>query len=241
MFLARDRVGHLPAVLDRGRATGFSSAPRSRRCSPPARVPATADPRGLDHLFTFFAMGTRRTMFRGRAVGAAGPLPQDCVPPRRQAHRGRASTAIGTSTSPTPATRTIPPTRSALIDEFEATFQRAVEVRLRADVPVGRLPLRRRRFRLRGCNRLAGCAARRFRASPSRCPARASTRPNEASLIARARWQPPDRSCASDAKVIADTYAQSHRRGRLPGAGHFLRRAAGACRERCTTRATRWR
>ena len=29
-----------------------------------------------------------------------------------------------------------PPIRSALIDEFEATFQRAVEIRLRADVPV---------------------------------------------------------------------------------------------------------
>ena len=64
VFLARDRVGICPLHWSRqGDWMVFGSEIKAILAS--GVVPAAPDPRGLDQLFTFFAMGTRRTMFEG--------------------------------------------------------------------------------------------------------------------------------------------------------------------------------
>jgi asparagine synthase (glutamine-hydrolysing) len=64
IFLARDRVGICPLHWSQqGDWLYFGSEIKALLAS--GGVPAVADPRGLDHIFTFFAMGTRRTMFEG--------------------------------------------------------------------------------------------------------------------------------------------------------------------------------
>ena len=65
IFLARDRVGICPLHWAQQRRLALlrlrdQGAARLRR-----RSRRIVDPRGLDHIFTFFAMGTRRTMFQG--------------------------------------------------------------------------------------------------------------------------------------------------------------------------------
>ena len=186
----------------RSRATGFTSAPRSRRCWPPAASSQRRSARARPPLHVLRHGARAARCFEG--VQSVLPGHYLKIAFRRDGKRGRdqSSTATGTSTSPTPATRTIPPTRSRLIDEFEAIAsprRRGPAAGRRAG---RRLPLRRRRFRLRGCDGLASCGARRFRASPSRCPARASTRPTRRSLIARHVGSRP---------TIFDQRSQSHR------------------------------
>jgi asparagine synthase (glutamine-hydrolysing) len=97
-------------------------------------VPA-ADLRGLDHLFSFFAMPNRRTMFEG----------VQSIPPGhylKLAFRddGGATEIVERRywefDFPDAGDEDNPTDGNALIDEFEATFRRAVEIRLRADVPV---------------------------------------------------------------------------------------------------------
>ena len=64
IFLARDRVGICPLHWSRqDNKILFASEIKALLAS--GEVPVAADPRGLDHMFTFFAMATRRTMFAG--------------------------------------------------------------------------------------------------------------------------------------------------------------------------------
>ena len=98
-------------------------------------MPAAVDVHGLDHLFTFYAIGSRRTLFDGvqsilpghylriafRQDGGAAEIEERRYWDLDFPDWGDEQDAA----DPT-----------ALIDEFEATFQRAVEIRLRADVPV---------------------------------------------------------------------------------------------------------
>lgn len=65
LFLARDPFGICPLFLHRT-SNGwllFSSEVKGLLAS--GLLTAEMDPRGVDHIFTFFAMGTRRTMFAG--------------------------------------------------------------------------------------------------------------------------------------------------------------------------------
>jgi asparagine synthase (glutamine-hydrolysing) len=134
VILARDRVGICPLFWSRqGDTVYFGSEIKALLAS--GEVPAAADVRGLDHLFTFFALSSRRTMF----AGVHSILPGHYL---RIAFRqdGRATEVVerrywdfdfadwGDEDDAADPAR--------LIDEFEAKFQRAVEVRLRADVPV---------------------------------------------------------------------------------------------------------
>jgi asparagine synthase (glutamine-hydrolysing) len=133
VFLARDRVGICPLYWSQqGDALYFGSEIKAIFAS--GAVAPTADPRGLDHLFTFFALGTRRTMFEGVQAVAPGHY-------LKIAWRGddRAAMPVeikywdfdfpdwGEEDDPGPA---------SAIAAFEQTFARAVELRLRADVPV---------------------------------------------------------------------------------------------------------
>lgn len=133
VFLARDRVGICPLFWSRqGDTVYFASEIKAMLAA--GVVPPEADPRGLDHLFTFFALGTRRTAFKNvQAIapghylkidfrstgGAAAPVERKYwdldFPDWGQERDGD---------------------ESQLVDEFEAAFTRAVELRLRADVPV---------------------------------------------------------------------------------------------------------
>ncbi len=64
VIMARDRVGICPMHWSRqGDFVYFGSEIKALLAS--GAVPAVADVHGLDHLFTFFALGSRRTMFEG--------------------------------------------------------------------------------------------------------------------------------------------------------------------------------
>jgi asparagine synthase (glutamine-hydrolysing) len=134
IFLARDRVGICPLHWSRqGDWLYFGSEIKALLAS--GAVPARADPRGLDQLFTFFAMGTRRTMFEG--VQSVLPGHYLKIAFRRD---GKTTDIVERQywdlDFPDAGSGENPRDEKALIDQFEATFSRAVEIRLRADVPV---------------------------------------------------------------------------------------------------------
>jgi asparagine synthase (glutamine-hydrolysing) len=133
VLLGRDRVGICPLFWTRqGDTVYFASEIKALIASGALRP--EADPRGLDHLFTFFALSSRRTAFKGvqalepghylrielpRGRGAANPVERKYwdfdFPDWGQELDGDAG---------------------QLAESFEAVFERAVDVRLRADVPV---------------------------------------------------------------------------------------------------------
>jgi asparagine synthase (glutamine-hydrolysing) len=134
VLLARDRVGICPLFWSRqGDQLYFGSEIKALIAS--GAVQAAADPRGLDHLFTFFALSSRRTAFRGVQAIVPG-------------HYLRISLrSDGTAAEPVErrywdldfpdwGEEEDPADEGALIDAFESVFTRAVEIRLRADVPV---------------------------------------------------------------------------------------------------------
>ena len=134
VLLARDRLGICPLHWTRqGDQVLFGSEIKALLAS--GTVTAALDPRGLDHMFTFFAMGTRRTMFQG----IESVLPGHYL---KIAFRsdGKAAEVIERQywdlDFPDQGFEDNPVDPKHLIDEFEATFQRSVELRLRSDVPV---------------------------------------------------------------------------------------------------------
>jgi asparagine synthase (glutamine-hydrolysing) len=134
VLLARDRVGICPLFWSRqGDTVYFGSEIKALLAS--GDVPPAADVHGLDHLFTFFALSSRRTMFEG----VHSILPGHYL---RIAFRqdGKATEVVERRywdfDFPDWGDEDDPADPSRLIDEFEAKFRRAVEVRLRADVPV---------------------------------------------------------------------------------------------------------
>ena len=134
-ILARDRVGICPLHWSQqGDWLYFGSEIKALLASG-ERAGGDRPARARPHLHVL-RHGHAPHHVRRRAVAAARPLSQDRLPPRQPARARSPSTATGTSTFPTPARRTIPRDSRKLIDEFEATFRRAVEIRLRADVPV---------------------------------------------------------------------------------------------------------
>lgn len=134
LILARDRIGISPLHwARRGDTVYFGSEIKAIFAS--GEVTPEADPRGLDHIFTFFAMGTRRTAFKGiEAVHPASYL-------KIQLHDdGRVADITQRQhwdlDFPDAGDERNPRDGRELQEEFEATFRRAVEIRLRADVPV---------------------------------------------------------------------------------------------------------
>ena len=134
IFLARDRVGICPLHWSQqGDLVYFGSEIKALLAS--GGVPAAADPRGLDHIFTFFAMGARRTMFQG--VQSVLPGHYLKIALRRDGKRTEVSEhRYWDFDFPDAGDEDDPADQSKLIDEFEAMFRRAVDIRLRADVPV---------------------------------------------------------------------------------------------------------
>ena len=134
VLLARDRVGICPLFWSRqGDVLYFGSEIKALIAS--GAVTPKADPRGLDHLFTFFALGSRRTMFQGVQAVAPGHY-------LKIAWRGDDAAADPVERKywdfdfPDWGDEDDPANEAEALDAFEETFARAVEVRLRADVPV---------------------------------------------------------------------------------------------------------
>lgn len=134
ILLARDRVGICPLHWSRqGDWLYFGSEIKAILAS--GEVPARPDPRGLDQLMTFFAMGTRRTMFDG--VQSLLPGHYLRISFRRDGQPAEiVERQYWDLDFPDAGSEENPGDVTSLIDEFEATFRRAVEIRLRADVPV---------------------------------------------------------------------------------------------------------
>jgi asparagine synthase (glutamine-hydrolysing) len=132
-IMARDRVGICPLFWSRqGNLIYFGSEIKALIAS--GAVRPVADRHGLDHLFTFFTLAGRRTAFEGVQAIAPG-------------HYVKINLARG-GRPDTPVERKYwdfdfpdwgdeeDGSEAELIDAFEAAFVRAVEIRLRAEVPV---------------------------------------------------------------------------------------------------------
>jgi asparagine synthase (glutamine-hydrolysing) len=133
VILARDRVGICPLFWSRqGSVVYFASEIKALIDS--GAVRPEADPKGLDHLFTFFALGGRRTTFKDVQAIAPG-------------HYIKVDLSKG-GAAVSPVERKywdfdfpdwgdeLDGKQSKLTDDFQAAFIRATEIRLRADVPV---------------------------------------------------------------------------------------------------------
>jgi asparagine synthase (glutamine-hydrolysing) len=134
LFLARDRVGICPLHWSRQRDQLFFGSEISALLAS-GLVPAVCDPKGLDHVLSFMGMGARRTMF----AGVQSVLPGHYLK-IELGSRGRSGDIVERRywdlDFPDEGDEDDPENPKSLIDEFDATFHRAVELRLRADIPV---------------------------------------------------------------------------------------------------------
>ena len=133
-ILARDRVGICPLFWSRqGDVIYFGSEIKALIAS--GAVRPVADRHGLDHLFTFFALAGRRTAFEGVQAVAPGHYLKITLP-----SRGKPTAPVERKywdlDFPDWGDEEDSADGSQLTDAFEAAFARAVEIRLRADVPV---------------------------------------------------------------------------------------------------------
>ena len=134
VILARDRVGICPLHWVRqNEKLYFGSEIKAILAS--GQVEAQPDLRGLDHIFTFFAMPGRRTAFRGISAVCPGSYlrirlgaPGELADVEERFYWDFDFPDAGEEYDP--------PDPRQLIDHFRETFFRAVEVRLRADIPV---------------------------------------------------------------------------------------------------------
>ena len=134
ILLARDRVGIVPLhYARRDDRLIFGSEVKALFAS--GLVTPEPDPRGLDHIFTFFAMGTARTAFKDVSAILPGTSMLIDLP-----DSGRPATLRTTRywdlDFPDAGAEHCPKSDAQAIEEFQAVFERAVEIRLRADVPV---------------------------------------------------------------------------------------------------------
>jgi asparagine synthase (glutamine-hydrolysing) len=133
LILARDRIGIVPlhwAVRDEW--LYFGSEIKALLAG---GVHAEADPKGIDHVFTFFGMAGRRTAFRDIRAVLPGTYLRIDLP--RSGRPAAVSEHVYWDVS-FPERRDEYDSRGEheLVDEFGAVFERAVSLRLRGDVPV---------------------------------------------------------------------------------------------------------
>jgi asparagine synthase (glutamine-hydrolysing) len=133
LILARDRVGIVPlhwAVRDEW--LYFGSEIKALLAG---GVRAEADPKGIDHVFTFFGIAGRRTAFRDIQSVAPGTYLRIQLP--RAGRPGAMTEHVYWDLAfPQGSDEYDRRGEHALADEFGALFERAVKIRLRGDVPV---------------------------------------------------------------------------------------------------------
>jgi asparagine synthase (glutamine-hydrolysing) len=138
LLLARDRFGICPLYWTRQRDAGgewllFASEIKVLLAS--GMVPAKADPQGINHLFTFFALPGPATCFQGINLLTPG----HCLRVSPWGNRGRDPVIERTYWEidfPDRGMENRGVDKEKLVDEFERVLSGAVERRLRADVPV---------------------------------------------------------------------------------------------------------
>lgn len=132
LILGRDRLGICPLHWAR-RGDWFYFGSEIKAILASGEVEAEADPKGLDHIFTFFAMATRRTAFKD--IQAVHP---GCYL-RIKFNSGRLADIEEKQywdlDFPDQGDEYDPPEKQ-LLEEFRAVLDQAVSLRLRADVPV---------------------------------------------------------------------------------------------------------
>ncbi len=204
IFLARDRVGICPLHWSRqGDWVYFGSEIKALIAS--GGVPVKTDARGLDHLFTFFAMSTRRTMFEG----VESLLPGHYLRIALRSDGKRADVVerrYWDFDFPDAGDELNSADGKQLVDTFEEKFRRSVEIRLRADVPVvGYLS-----GGVDSAYVLATASRVRGRPVPSftiQVPGKGLDETSDALVTARHLGSLPT-ILTSDARVISDTYAK---------------------------------
>lgn len=133
IVLARDRLGICPLHwARRGDTVYFGSEIKAILAS--GEVAAEADPRGIDHIFTFFAMGTRRTAFKGVSAVHPGSYLKIQFGPEDEPADVREHFYYDLD-FPQAGSEYDPGEKKA-VEEFQRVFFEAVDLRLRADVPV---------------------------------------------------------------------------------------------------------
>ena len=134
LILARDRVGICPLHWTRqGDTLYFGSEVKSLLAS--GSFTPQADVRGLDHIFTFFGVPTRRTPFEGVSAVLPGhylkiQFKADGSPAEIEDHE------YWDLDFPDAGEEYNPKDQERLVDEFQEVFFKAVDARLQADVPV---------------------------------------------------------------------------------------------------------
>jgi asparagine synthase (glutamine-hydrolysing) len=128
LILGRDRVGICPLYYAQADGWLFWGS-EIRALLASGLIAARADVCGIDHFFTFFGPGTTRTFFEG--IKSLPPGHFLTVHDGRITHKQYWDLDFPDSGSERRLDDPAP-----LIEEFEATLRRAVEIRLRSDVPV---------------------------------------------------------------------------------------------------------
>ena len=129
VFLARDPFGICPLFIHQTSDGWLLFCSEIKGLVASGLVGPALDTRGVDHIFTFFAMGTRRTMFKD--VESLPPGHSLLLAPKghKKEHQfyDVDFPAMGRERQGSPAT---------LAQELGERLKRAVDLRLRADVPV---------------------------------------------------------------------------------------------------------
>ncbi len=233
--MARDRVGICPLFWSRqGDLVYFASEIKALIAS--GAVKPAADPRGLDHLFTFFALGTRRTAFAGVEAIAPGhyvkiALGSDgrTAEPVEQKYWDFDFPDWGEEEDPTDA---------AAIDAFEEAFaarRRDQAPRRRAG---GGLSLGRGGFGLCARHRRARLRPRAALLHHSRA-ASGPRREGRGGGSGRGDRLPPDRGRGRRTTSSPTPMPGSSPRRRAPCSTRPARRCS-RCRAKCAGRATKW-
>lgn len=134
LIFARDRVGICPLHWAR-RGDYFYFGSEIKAILASGKVRPEADPAGIDSIMTFFGMPSRRTAFEG----ISSILPGHFLKIQFRNPGELADITEGQYWDldfPDAGSEYDPANPQQLVDEFRSVFERAVEIRLRADVPV---------------------------------------------------------------------------------------------------------
>src|SRR6188474_1440914 len=136
LLLGRDRFGICPLYWTRqGDWLLFASEIKALLAS--GLVPARPDRRGIDHIFTFSALPGPITCFEGVQLLRAGHFLEITPGSERDRHVEIADRAYWEMDFPDLGDEERGDDPRRLVDEFEQVMLRAVDMRLKADVPVG--------------------------------------------------------------------------------------------------------
>lgn len=133
LILARDRIGICPLHYAR-RGDWFYFGSEIKAILASGRVEAETDPAGIDNIFTFFAMPTKRTMFKD--IYSIYPGNYLRVQLRPNGDVADISEKVYWDLNFPDKGQELKTDPEKLVEEFGEKFRRAVEIRLRADVPV---------------------------------------------------------------------------------------------------------